>query len=323
MFCRRVHLILLLISFSFSIFIFSDIKAQGYPERPIQLIIPYVAGATGDIKARILADELEKILATKIICINKPGASAVLGSDAVARSKKDGYTLLYAGASAMVYAPVSNPTVVPYDPFKDFEPLGFHNFFPQTITVRADSPWKTFHELIDYAKKNPEKLRCGTIGIGSTPHFILEMIMHITKTKFTHIPFKGGETVMTGLLGGHVEVVCDGLAKVKPYVEAGKMRVLLIDTKMPNFPQIPTLRELGYNEDLVTTWFAVFAPAGIPDEVKKVLVPAIEKGVKLTKPKIDGMASLVIYKSPSELKKMIEDEYKKALEIAKLIGIRK
>jgi tripartite-type tricarboxylate transporter receptor subunit TctC len=101
------------------------------------------------------------------------------------------------------------------------------------------------------------------------------------------------------------------------------MRVLLIDTKMPNFPQIPIIRELGYNEDLVTTWFAVFAPAGIPEEVKKVLIPAIEKGVKLTKPKIDNMASLVVYKSLLELKKMIEDEYKKALEIAKIIGLRK
>jgi len=294
-----------------------------YPDRPIQLIIPYVAGATGDITARMLAEELEKILGTKIISLNKPGASAVLGTDAAVRSKKDGYTLLYAGASAMIYAPVSNPEIVHYDPFKDVEPLGFHYFFPQTITVRSDAPWKTFPELIDYAKKNPGKLRVSTIGVGSTPHFILEMIMSITGTQFIHVPFEGGETVMTALLGGHVEVTCDGFAKVKPHADAGKMRVLLITNKMPAFPEIPTITELGYKQSLFATWFALYSPSGIPEEARKVLIPAIEKAVNLTKPKIDKMGSIAEYMPPAEIKKMTEEDYKKALEIAKRIGLRK
>jgi len=294
-----------------------------YPDRPIQLVIPYVAGATGDITARMLAEELEKILGTKIIPVNKPGASAVLGTDAVVRSKKDGYTLLYAGASALIYAPISNPEIVHYDPFKDVEPLGFHYFFPQTITVRLDSPWKTFPELVDYAKKNPGKLRVSTIGVGSTPHFLLELIQSITGTQFTHVPFEGGEAVVTAVIGGHVEVTCDGFAKVKPHAEAGKMRVLLITNKMPAYPEIPTITELGYKESLFATWFALYAPAGIPEEVRKTLVPAIEKAVKNTKLKIDKMGSLAEYKSPSELRKMTEEEYKKAFEIAKKIGLRK
>ncbi|HUL22355.1 MAG TPA: tripartite tricarboxylate transporter substrate binding protein [Thermodesulfobacteriota bacterium] len=294
-----------------------------YPDRPIQLIIPYVAGATGDITARMLAEELEKILGAKIVSLNKPGASAVLGTDIAVRSKKDGYTLLYAGASAMIYAPVSNPEIVHYDPFKDVEPLGFHYFFPQTITVRSDAPWKTFPELIDYAKKNPGKLRVSTIGVGSTPHFILEMIMSITGTQFIHVPFEGGETVMTALLGGHVEVTCDGFAKVKPHADAGKMRVLLITNKMPAFPEIPTITELGYKQSLFATWFALYAPSGIPEEARKVLVPAIEKAVNLTKPKIEKMGSIAEYLPPSEIKKMTEEDYKKALEIAKRMGLRK
>jgi tripartite-type tricarboxylate transporter receptor subunit TctC len=301
----------------------STAQAQSYPSRPIQLIIPYVPGATGDITARMLAEELEKILGQKIVPLNKPGASAVLGTDAAVRAKKDGYTLLYAGASALIYAPVSNPEIVHYDPFKDVEPLGFHYFFPQTITVRSDAPWKTFPELVDYARKNPGKLRVSTIGVGSTPHFILEMMMSITGTQFTHVPFEGGETVMTALLGGHVEVTCDGLAKVKPHADAGKMRVLLITNKMPAFPEIPTITEFGYKEGLFATWFALYSPSGIPEEVRKVLVPAIEKAVNLTKPRVDKMGSLAEYKSPADLKKMTEDEYKKALEIAKRIGLGK
>jgi tripartite-type tricarboxylate transporter receptor subunit TctC len=271
----------------------------------------------------MLAEELEKILGAKIISLNKPGASAVLGTDAAVRSKKDGYTLLYAGASAMIYAPVSNPEIVHYDPFKDVEPLGFHYFFPQTITVRSDAPWKTFAELIDYAKKNPGKLRVSTIGVGSTPHFILEMIMSITGTQFIHVPFEGGETVMTALLGGHVEVTCDGFAKVKPHADAGKMKVLLITNKMPAFPEIPTITELGYKQSLFATWFALYAPSGIPEEARKVLVPAIEKAVNLTKPKIEKMGSIAEYKPPAEIRKMTEEDYKKALEIAKRIGLRK
>lgn len=322
---KRNHRILFSVLFlaGFFILVAPAAHAQKYPDRPIQLVIPYVAGATGDITARMLADELEKILGGKIIPVNRPGASAVLGTDQVVRSKKDGYTLLYAGASAMIYAPVSNPEIVHYDPFKDVEPLGFHYFFPQTITVRSDAPWKTFPELVDYAKKNPGKLRVSTIGVGSTPHFILEMIMSITGTEFTHVPFEGGETVMTALLGGHVEVTCDGLAKVKPHAEAGKMKVLLITNKMPAFPEIPTITELGYKESLFATWFALYAPSGIPEEVRKTLVPAIEKAVNLTKPRIDKMGSLAEYKSPAEMKKMTEEDYKKALVIAKKIGLRK
>jgi len=223
----------------------------------------------------------------------------------------------------MIYAPVSNPEIVHYDPFKDVEPLGFHYFFPQTITVRSDSPWKTFPELVDHAKKNPGKLRVSTIGVGSTPHFILEMAMSITGTQMTHVPFEGGETVMTALLGGHVEVTCDGLAKVKPHAEAGKMRVLLITNKMPSFPQIPTITEFGYKESLFATWFALYAPSGIPEEARKVLVPAIEKAVNLTKARIDKMGSLAEYKNPAEIMKMTQEDYKKALEIAKRIGLRK
>ena len=320
---RKIFASAMFFVFVLSGFFTPTVQAQKYPERPIQLIIPYVAGATGDITARMLAEELEKILGTKIIPLNKPGASAVLGTDAAVRAKKDGYTLLYAGASALIYAPVSNPEIVHYDPFKDLEPLGFHYFFPQTITVRSDAPWKTFPELVDYAKKNPGKLRVSTIGVGSTPHFILEMAMSITGIQMTHVPFEGGETVMTALLGGHVEVTCDGFAKVKPHADAGKMRVLLITNKMPAFPEIPTITELGYKQSLFATWFALYSPSGIPEEVRKILVPAIEKAVHLTKPRIEKMGSLVEYKPPAELKKMTEEDYKKALEIAKRIGLGK
>jgi tripartite-type tricarboxylate transporter receptor subunit TctC len=292
-----------------------------FPDHPIQLIIPYVAGATGDITARMLAEEMEKILGVKIIPNNRPGASAVLGTDAAVRAKRDGYTLVYAGASALVYAPITHPEVVKYDPFKDLEPLGFHYFFPQGIGVKGDAPWKNFQEFIDYAKKNPEKIRVSTIGVGSTPHFVLEMIQSITGTKMTHVPFEGGESVVTAVMGSHVEATCDGFAKIKPHMDAGRMKFLVTTDKLPIYPECPTITELGYKQRLFSTWFALYAGAGIPDEARNTLIPAIEKAVKATKPKVDRMGSVCEYKSPAELRKMTDEEYKVGVEVAKRMNL--
>jgi tripartite-type tricarboxylate transporter receptor subunit TctC len=300
-------------------------QAQPFPSRPIQFIIPNVPGAQSDITARLLAEEMEKILGTKMIVVNKPGASGTLGTDTLARSKKDGYTLAYPSAGAIVYARILNPETVPYDPDKDLEPLGLHLFFPNIIAVQASAPWKNFVELVDDAKKNPGKIRVGTIGQGSIDSFNLEITQSLTGAQFTQIPFKGGESVLTALLGGHVEVAFDVLSKYAPHVSAGKVKILLTTKKKPEFPDIPTITELGYKQDLPSVWLALFAPAGVPEEVKKVLVPAVEKAVKNPelKAKIEGMGNIVDYKSPAELKRIMVEDYERALSIAKKIGLRK
>ena len=297
--------------------------AQRYPDRPIQLVIATNPGANMDIMARILVDELQKIIGVKIIPNNKPGASMTLGTDAVVRAKKDGYTLLYSGSSAVVYGPIINPEEVHYNPSKDLELLGFHYFNPHTITVRSDSPWKTFSEFIDYAKKNPEKLRVSTTGIGSPAHFMLEAIQAMTGAQLIHVPFKSGEAVTTALLGGHVEVTCDGFAKLRPHAEAGKLRMLLITNKLSASPGIPTITELGYKQDIPAAWYGIYAPAGIPEEAKKILVPAIEKAIKNSKPKIDETGNLCEYKSPPEFRKLWEENYKQVYGIAVKLGLHK
>jgi tripartite-type tricarboxylate transporter receptor subunit TctC len=308
-------------SLCFTVFTPYSFSAERYPDKPIQLIIPYVAGAVGDITARMLADEMEKALNGKIIPNNKPGASTLLGIETALRAKRDGYTLVYAGASATVFIPNTNPELIKFDPVKDLEPLGFHYVLPSTITVKKDSEWKTFAELIAYAKKNPGKLRVSTMGKNSQPHFTLEVIQALTGTEFTHVPFEGGESVITALLGGHVEVTCDAYSKVKPHADAGKLRILLTTNKIAAEPKIPTITELGYKQNLPTTWFGLFAPAGIPEEARKALVPAVEKAVKATKDRIDKMGSLCNYKSPAEMRKLIDEQYKQISGVAKKMGI--
>jgi tripartite-type tricarboxylate transporter receptor subunit TctC len=314
-----------LISATCALALTSTVQAQPYPNRPVQLVIPLVAGSTGDVAGRLLAEGLEKILGTPFVPINKPGASQIMGTDAVVRSKKDGYTLLYTATTSLIYTRVLNPETVPYDPEKDLEPLGLHVFFPLTVSVREDSPWKTFRELIDYAKQHPGKISVSTHGQGGIDHFNAELTQALTDVKFNHIPFKGGQPVVTAMLGGHVDVTYTALSQVVPHVKAGTLRILLISKKMPEFPNVPLITDFGYKQNLFSAWMAMFAPVGVPEEVKRVLIPAIEKAVKNPelKAKTEPLGFIVDYKSPAELKKLMVEDYQKAMDVALKAGLRK
>jgi len=299
------------------------LHAQPYPNRPIQLIVPMAPGAVCDTTGRLLAEELGKILGQPVIVANKVGASTTLGTDFVAKSKKDGYNLLYGITSGIVYSKVTNPEIVPYDSFKDLEPLGLHVVLPLAIGVQENSPFKTFAELVDYAKKNPGKLRASTHGVGTIDYFDLEIVQSLTGAQFTHVPFKGGATIP--LLGGHVEVTFDPFSLISPHVYSGKLKLLLVTKKIPQFPDIPTITEVGYKQELPSAWFAMYGPAQLPEEVKKVLVPAIGKAVKNPelKAKIEKLGIIIDYKSPEELRKLMKDDYEAANAIALKMGLRK
>ena len=300
-----------------------SLQAQPYPNRPVTLVIPMNAGAAMDGVGRILADELGKILNQPVVVVNKPGASTTLGTDFVVKSKKDGYTFLLANTSSVIYSKIADPKLVPYDSLNDLEPLGLYCFFPFALAVRQDAQWGTFAELVDYAKKNPGKVRVCTAGQMSTAHFCLEIIQHLTGAQFTHIPHKGNIELF--LLGGNVEALLNAATLSIPHVEAGKMKFLLLSKKMVQYPKIPTMTELGYKEDIPSAWLAFFAPSGVPEEVKKALVPAIEKAAKNNeiKAKIEKIGFIVDYKSPIELRKLLEKEYARANEIAVKIGYQK
>lgn len=303
----------------------SGVHAESYPEKPIQLVIPMPAGAAGDVTGRLLAGELGKILNTEIVVLNKPGASFTLGTDFVARSKNDGYTIAYTNSPAIVYARASKPDVVPYDPDKDLDPLGVHLYFPVALAVQASSPWKTFEELVAYAKANPGKLRVSTAGRAGTSTYIMEITASAAGVKFTQIPYKGGQAVITALLGGHVEVSFDIAGKFIPHVKAGKLRLLMVSKKLSGYKDVPTLKELGYNEDPPSGWFALYGPAGLPGDVKKVLVPAIEKASKNPEiaAKLEKLNFIVEYGSPEELRKLAKEDYDRACAIAVKLGLRK
>ena len=301
-------------------------QAQTYPDHPIQLIIPGAPGDGADIAARLFIEEFAKIVNVAVIPMNKPGASGAIGADFVVKGKKDGYTLLYANASSVVYAKASDPDAVPYDAVKDLEPLGYHTLFPTVAAVRADAPWKTFMELVEYSRKNPDKVRWGTMGVSTIDHVQWEMAKAIVgSAKIDMIPFKGMSGKTTALLGGHVEVTSFPLAAFQEQYKGGRIKGLLIDHKVPEFPELPTLQELGFKRGIPSPWTGVFAPIGIPDEARKVLIPAIEKAVRNPElmSRMRKLWYIPGYKNPAELKSLLIEDYENARATFKQAGVTK
>lgn len=304
----------------------AELQAQNYPSRPIQVIVPMASGTGTDIHARILMEELRKVLNTPIVVVNKPGAFMTVGTDAVAKSKKDGYTLLYGPATGITYSRALEPDTVPYDSIKDLEPLGLHAFFPVVIAVPANSPWKTLREFVEDGKRNPERIRISTPGLQTTSSFNVMIIEGLTGAKFSQVPYKDLVAGVTDMLGGQVEATTQSLSVMVPFVTSGKVRILVTSRKMKEFPDVPVLDELGYKRELYSPWFAMYSPAGVPDEVLKVLVPAIKKAMDSPEVvarinKIGG--SVIEYKTPSELRKMAIEEIDTISALAIKMGLRK
>jgi tripartite-type tricarboxylate transporter receptor subunit TctC len=292
--------------------------AQTYPTQSIQMVIPMAPGDTVDLSGRAIAAEMSKILKVSVVTLNKPGGGATIGANYAARAKKDGYTILFANSN-IYYAHAMDPQVVPYDPLTDLEPLCLAVSVPLTVAVLADSPWKTFQELMTYMKQNPGKIRGSSTGIGGVGHFNFEVIRIETGNAVNMIPYKGASPAMTALLGGHVDTSVLSLSLITPQVKAGKLRILLISQKAPEYPDVPTLKQLGYKQDIMSVRFAFYVPAGLPDSVKKVLVPAIHTAIKdpdVVKA-IQNMGAVEDFVPGEEFKKMMTEEYRMARQLMK------
>jgi tripartite-type tricarboxylate transporter receptor subunit TctC len=302
-----------------------NLSAQGYPNQAINLVIPLAPGDAADIACRAMGEELSKLLKVPIIVVNKPGAGGTLGTDSAVKAKKDGYTIVLTNNAALIYNRILTPESVAYDPFKDLTPLGLATRFPLLVIVRPGAPYKTFHEMVEFAKKNPGKIRVGTVGAGSVGHFTLEIINSLTGAGLTMVPFKGASPGVTALLGGHVEGGVLALGTLLSHVKSGAMKGILTSNKIPEYPEIPTLTQLGYRQNLLGVWLAFFAPAGVPAEVTKALIPAIEKVVKdpAVAAKLAGLGMVQDYVPPEKLFAEIRDEHRTVEEIAKKAGLIK
>jgi len=299
------------------------VNAQPYPSGPINLVIPLAAGDATDLAARAVAEGLARELKTPVVPVNRPGAGGALGTDIVVKAAKDGYNIVLTNNAALVFRSIMDPKSASYDPFRDLTPLGLAMRSPTVMVAGAEQPFKNFREMIAYAKANPGKVRIGTAGVGSVGEFCIQTINSLTGAGLVPVPYTGAAPAVTAVRGGHVEAVMLALGTMTAHLRSGAVRGIVISDKHPDFPEIPTTRELGFSEPLFGVWAAFFAPAGLPADVTARLVPALERAIRAPEvgARLKPLGIIADYSAPAQLVAEMRDEHRRVLEIAKKAGL--
>ena len=296
---------------------------EKYPARPITLTIGYGAGGGTDVSTRPLANAASKILGQPIIVVNKPGGATSVAMAALKNEKPDGYNIGTLGAGGFL-VPLTRK--VGYDVLKDFTPIIQFAIFQYGLVVRSDSPWKTFKEFIDYAKANPGKIRYSTSGVGGAQHLVMERLALKEKIQWTLIPYESGEEAVTALLGSHVEASSQ-TTTWKKYVDAGRFRLLVFygEKRMTNYPNVPTLLELGYDITAEPSLMSLVGPRGLSPEVVETLHQAFKKAME--DPNFIRVSNQVdqppFYRSPQELAKHLVQIHEQLAPLIRNLGLRK
>ena len=244
--------------------------AQGYPAKPVRLVIGFPPGGPADIFGRVLAQGLSASLGQSVIVENRPGAGGVTGVDAVAKAAPDGYTLAMNSFSSVAMAPFSL-TNIPYDPARDLALITTVVRVPEVLVVHPSLPANTFAELVAYAKAHPGKVNFGSAGSGSITHLAGELLKAEAKVDMVHVPYKGAAPAVNDLLGAQVQMGIFDVPVVLPHVRAGKLRALAVTSakRAASLPDVPTTSEAGYPKVNSDNWYGLVAPAATPPEILK------------------------------------------------------
>ncbi len=300
-------------------------QAQQFPAGPINVVIPLAPGDAADVTARAMGEEISRILKTPVVAINRPGAGGAVGTNIVVQARKDGHTILFAQNSALTFRAVLDPQSVTYDALRDLVPLGIASRSPSMLVVRSDAPYRNFAEFIEYSKKNPGQVRVGQPGTGSVGDFCVQLVNALTGAGLVSVPYTGAAPAIAALRGGHIEGVVLALGALSTHIKSGAFRGLVASSQSPEFADIPTMRELGFREDLFGIWWSFLAPAGIPEDARKALVSAIEQAVKapaITE-RMLPLGILQSYAAPEQTAAEIRDEFKRVSEMARKTGLVK
>lgn len=296
--------------------------AQGFPARPVTLLITFPAGGPTDIAGRALAEATSKYLGQPVVVENRPGATGTLGAAALANARPDGYTVSMTPITVLRLPHMEN---VAYDPMKDIAYVMGVSGYVFAVIVRADAPWKTMAELVAHAKANPGAVSYGSHGIGGSVHLAMEELSTAQGVKFNHIPYKGSADMLTAMLGGHLAVAVDSTGAV-PHVAAGKARVLAVFTerRVPVWPDAPTLTELGYGI-VSTSPYGIGVPAATPPAVIKVLHDAFKKGLEdpIHTRTLEKYNQPVWYLSSEDYTRFAREQYEKERLLIERIGLTK
>jgi tripartite-type tricarboxylate transporter receptor subunit TctC len=299
--------------------------AQAFPSKPVTLIVPFPAGGTTDIVARLTAQKLSEAWGQPVIVDNRAGAGGNIGSAMVAKAAPDGYTLLM-GTVGTHAINASLYEKMPYDVVKDFTPITNVAAVPNMLVVNPDLPVKTVQELIEYGKKNPGKLNMASSGNGTSIHLSGELFKVMTGVKMEHIPYKGSAPALTDLMGGQVQVMFDNMPSALPHVKSGKLRAIAVTTlkRSPTMPDLPTIDEAGVKGFEASSWFGLLGPAGLPKDIVAKVHADVVKAMKTTDltEKMSASGAVAVGNTPDEFSAYIKAELAKWEKVVKASGAR-
>lgn len=300
--------------------------ADQYPSRAISLVVTFPAGGIADSGARTIAKSLSSRLNQTIIVENKAGAGGIVGGEYVAHAKPDGYTLL-TGSNGLVATLPFLHKKLSFDPAKDYAPIHGVSISPLVIAVRADAPYKTLAELVEYAKKNPEKLNYATVGQGTVHHLLAETFQKEAGIKMTHIPYKGAAPAFVDFLAGVVDVMIDYQLGLLPLAEAGKIKPIAVaaDARLKAMPDVPTFVENGYKGVVFSAFTGLFVPAATPKPIVAKLAASMVEVLKdpaVIKYYDDRGSQIMDGMGPEKFSAFLDNERVKTKETLERAGIQ-
>jgi tripartite-type tricarboxylate transporter receptor subunit TctC len=302
----------------------AQLAAQTYPAKPVRFVAPYPAGGVNDIVARILATRMSQALGQQWIVDNRPGRGGNIGTDHVAKSSPDGYTLVHGGMGSLTLGPFLSK--IPYDTLRDFAPITLTARAPNILAVHPSLPVRSMKELIALARSQPGALNYATPGVGSTPHLTAALFVSMSGVKMVHIPYKGGAPATIDLVAGQVPIAFAPIASILPQMAAGRVRALAVSglQRSPAAPNLPTISEAGLAGFEMNPWFGVLAPTGTPPEVIAKLNTELVHALRApeTARQLSAQGVEPAHSTPEEFLAVIKSDLQKWEKVIREAGIK-
>lgn len=286
-------------------------NAADWPSKPVHVIVAYAAGGANDLLGRVFAEQLTQALGQPFLVENRTGGGGLVGTEYVARSQPDGYTLIVSGMPSHVLAPAMNKNAG-FDPVRDFTHIAYLGGPPNVFAVHNSSPAKNFHELLDLMRKQPGGVEYVSPSVGSVGNMVAEYVAAKEHVKLTHVAYRGGGSAIFDLVAGHVKMGSMTLSTMSQHIKAGTLRALAISSaaRVPELSDVPTLVELGYPELVVRTWYGLSGPAGLPPEIVTRINAVVNKAMELPKvqQQLAGEAVETKAMTPAEFTRFMQDQ---------------
>ena len=300
--------------------------AQGFPNKPIRVIVPYAPGGATDIMGRVAAQRLGEILGQQMLVDNRPGANTGIGAEAVAKAPADGYTLMFTNDATFVLNPVLFATL-PYNMARDFVPVASVAYLNLALVVAASLPVNNFAELVAWTKAKSGSISYGSYGVGSQAHLMGEMYKKLYATDMVHVPYKGSAPAVADVIGGQVVFTFPAIPTVQGFIKSGRVKVLAIsgDKRSPLLPEVPTFIEVGAKEMDIGAWYGFFAPAGTPREVLARLnaaVAAMLNNQEFVEKQLAPQGMLPMNLGSEQVAALMKSESERMARIVKLSGAK-